>query len=84
MSRLTHRERRDKQRRSTPTAKRRRARTTKMRLLRIKEGTRRRKIHDAPEPKTVKHKARVPGTVRSTRMPGGSGFRNHWQPEKMV
>ena len=24
-------------------------------------------------------KARVPGTVRRTRMPGGSGFRNNWE-----
>lgn len=24
-------------------------------------------------------KARVPGEVRKTRMPGGSGFRNNWE-----
>ena len=24
-------------------------------------------------------KARIPGTVRPSRMPGGSGFRNNWQ-----
>lgn len=24
-------------------------------------------------------KARIPGTVRETRMPGGSGFRNNWE-----
>lgn len=23
--------------------------------------------------------ARVPGTVRTSRMPGGSGFRNNWE-----
>lgn len=25
------------------------------------------------------HKARVPGTVRPSRLPGGSGFRNNWE-----
>lgn len=24
-------------------------------------------------------KARVPGTIRKSRMPGGSGFRNNWE-----
>lgn len=24
-------------------------------------------------------KARVPGTVRASRLPGGSGFRNNWE-----
>lgn len=29
--------------------------------------------------KSPKHKARIPGTVRRSRLPGGSGFRNNWQ-----
>jgi hypothetical protein len=28
-----------------------------------------------------RHKGRIPGTVRPSRMPGGSGFRNHIQEE---
>lgn len=31
------------------------------------------------EPKLPKRRARTPGTVRPSRMPGGSGFRNNWQ-----
>lgn len=26
-------------------------------------------------------KARVPGTIRASRLPGGSGFRNNWEKE---
>ncbi len=29
------------------------------------------------------HKARIPGTVRHSRMPGGCGFRNRWQVAEM-
>lgn len=26
-------------------------------------------------------KARIPGTVRASRLPGGSGFRNNWEAD---
>lgn len=29
------------------------------------------------------HKTRIPGTVRPSRLPGGSGFRNNWQEKEM-
>lgn len=29
------------------------------------------------------HKTRIPGTIRLTRLPGGSGFRNKWQAAEM-
>lgn len=43
MSSLTHSEKRNKARRSTPAMKRRRARTSKLRVMRIKRGDRRSK-----------------------------------------
>ncbi len=30
-----------------------------------------------------RHKARIPGTVRHTRLPGGPGYRNNWEMDKM-
>lgn len=75
MKKLTHAQRRDKQRAHTPAAKRRSARTSAMRALAKACGSRRTKTHPHSEAKPPVHKARVPGTVRKSRMPGGSGYR---------
>lgn len=94
MSSLTHAERRKKARRSTPRAKRRAALTSKMRAIAREKGWRRHnrpsELAEACEINRLsrvdpdgrswrKHKARKPGTVRLTRLPGGSGFRNNWE-----
>lgn len=79
MSKLTHSQKRNKQRRSLPAAKRKRALKSKLRLLRIEAGTRRKKTKEHGKPVPFVHKGRVPGTIRQSRMPGGSGFRNNWQ-----
>lgn len=34
-------------------------------------------MNDGHRPR--KHRARIPGTVRPSRMAGGSGFRNNWE-----
>lgn len=78
---LTHADKRNKQRAHTPAAKRRHTRTMKMRVRSIEVGTRRSKVHPNGDrgASTPVHKARVPGTVRLSRMPGGSSFRNNWE-----
>lgn len=81
MSKLTHSQKRNKQRRSLPAAKRKRALTSKLRLLRIEAGTRRKRTKEHRPASSIVHKGRVPGTTRKSRMPGGSGFRNNWQFE---
>lgn len=93
MKKLTHADRRNKARRMTPAMKRRRARTTTMHLRAI--GVTKRFSHPSALARTIEknklnsvdangrrlrvHKARRPGTVRVSRMVGGSGFRNNWE-----
>lgn len=93
MSKLTHSQRRNKARRMTPAMKRRRARTTTMHLRAIGVTKRmglpsglarsieQNKVNnvDANGRRLRVHKARRPGTVRVSRMVGGSGFRNNWE-----
>lgn len=81
MSKLTHAERRNKQRRSLPASKRKRALKSKLRLARIEAGIRRKKTKEHGPASSFVHKGRVPGVTRKSRMPGGSGFRNNWQFE---
>lgn len=69
------------QRARTPHEKARRAKASMLRRRRIRMHLKRDRSGSglSTGSSTPKHKARKPGTVRPSRMAGGSGFRNNWE-----